>query len=194
MEYEHWNGSAADFCRQRAVSRGSLALWRRCCGESGADSKDETGRGIWIPADVDSVRPGVVGSLNFMEWRARPVMASSTPRPRLIAPRTRRDRSTRRLAKADHPDPPAGLASQPTRQGHTIPQLTGNLRHRELGFHPAPPKTRRTRSSTTLFTVFTLSAQSRGPLDGYVPRGQPAFRDRRRRSPSKDHPLRNPIR
>lgn len=32
VEYEHWNGSAADFCRQRGVSRGSLALWRRCCG------------------------------------------------------------------------------------------------------------------------------------------------------------------
>ncbi len=26
VEYEHWNGSAADFCRQRGVSKGSLAL------------------------------------------------------------------------------------------------------------------------------------------------------------------------
>lgn len=176
-----------------AVSVGPVGEVWRCGG--GAVVKAAQIRGIWIPADVDSVRPGVVGSLNFMQWRARPVMASSTPRPLLPLRQERGvtaqlDALPKRIIQIRQQALPANLL------GKAIPssQLTGNLRHRELGFHPAPPKTRRTRSSTTLFTVFTLSAQSRGPLDGYVPRGQPAFRDRRRRSPSKDHPLRNPIR
>ena len=59
MEYEHWNGSAADFCRQRGVSAVSLALWRRRYGARGAGSKDEVGRGTWIPVEVHGVGPAV---------------------------------------------------------------------------------------------------------------------------------------
>ena len=59
VESESWNGSVADFCRQRGVSAVSLALWRRRYGARGAGSKDEAGRGTWIPVEVHGVGPGV---------------------------------------------------------------------------------------------------------------------------------------
>jgi transposase-like protein len=60
VESESWNGSVADFCRQRGVSEGSLAPWRRRCGERGRGSKDEAGRGTWIPVEVEAFGPDVV--------------------------------------------------------------------------------------------------------------------------------------
>ena len=62
VESESWNGSVADFCRQRGVSAVSLSLWRRRYGARGAGSKDEAGRGTWIPVEVDAVGP-IVGEV-----------------------------------------------------------------------------------------------------------------------------------
>jgi hypothetical protein len=59
VESESWNGSVADFCCQRWVGAVSLALWRRRYGARSADSKDEAGRGPWIPVEVHGVGPGV---------------------------------------------------------------------------------------------------------------------------------------
>jgi transposase-like protein len=59
VESESWNGSVADFCRQRGVSAVSLSLWRWRYGARGAGSKDEAGRGAWILVEVHGVGPGV---------------------------------------------------------------------------------------------------------------------------------------
>jgi hypothetical protein len=59
VESESWNGSVADFCRQRGVSAGSLALWRRRYGARNAGSKDEAVRGTWIPVEEQGVGPDV---------------------------------------------------------------------------------------------------------------------------------------
>jgi len=57
-EYESWNGSAADFCRKRGVSAGSLALWRRRYRAAGVSSKDESDRGSWLPVVLEPVGSG----------------------------------------------------------------------------------------------------------------------------------------
>jgi len=61
-EYGDWNGSAAAFCRKRGVSAGSLALWRRRYDVTAEGSKDEAGRGTWLPVvlDADSAGAGEV--------------------------------------------------------------------------------------------------------------------------------------
>lgn len=65
-EYESWNGSAADFCRKRGVSAGSLALWRRRYGAPAAGSKDETSGGSWLPVALEPFGPGACEAQRYV--------------------------------------------------------------------------------------------------------------------------------
>jgi hypothetical protein len=57
-EYKNWNGSAADFCRKRRVSVGSLSLWRRRYEAVSERPDEDAGGRAWLPVVLESAGRG----------------------------------------------------------------------------------------------------------------------------------------
>ena len=57
-EYQDWKGSAADFCRKRRVSAGSLSLWRRRYGAVAKGSNEDAGGRAWLPVVLEAAGRG----------------------------------------------------------------------------------------------------------------------------------------